>query len=727
MPATTPRLRLALLAVLLATVGVLAPAASAALDEGDNAPPVAVDDELNTARGTPGDVNVLANDSDPDGDSLSIQSWTQGTEGTVVCSGPDCSYTPAEPDFVGVDTFTYTVSDGNGGTDVGLVVVTVTYTNEQPVADDDFLTTAEDASGDVDVLDGDTDEDGDQLTVVTETPAADHGTVSCTPGGICTYTPDPNFNGSDSFTYTIEDGAGGDDAGEVTVTVTPVNDDPNAVADTLIATEDEQGQADVLANDSDLDGDTLAVTTPSPSAAHGTVSCLGGGTCTYTPDPDYKGSDSFQYAISDGQGGTDTATVSVTVTPENVWPVADDETLTTSEDVQGAVNVLVGDTDADGDPLSVTTSAPAATHGTVSCSAAGTCTYTPDADYSGSDSFEYTVSDGRGGTDTGLVSVTVTAVNDAPVAADDSLSVAEDGQGGTDVLANDTDVDGGALSVTGSTNGAHGSVSCLANGTCTYTPAADYSGSDTFTYTVSDGNGGSDTGSVSVTVTPENDAPVADDDTLTTEVDTAADVDVLAGDVDVDGDTLTVESASDPEHGSVACDPGTGVCTYTPDPGYVGADSFTYTVSDGSATDEGLVSVTVEEANVAPSCAAVKPSRTTLGPVKRQLLTVRLSGASDPNGDPLAYAITAVKQDEKVKGIGGSVDKAPDAKRVPGKPAEIRLKAERDPKANGRVYRIVYRVSDGRGGSCTGVEKVGVPVKAGKKAVESAKLFNSFG
>ena len=254
----------------------------------------------------------------------------------------------------------------------------------------------------------------------------------------------------------------------------------------------------------------------------------------------------------------------------------------------------------------------------------------------------------------------------------------------------------------------------------------DYSGADTFTYTVSDGNGGTDIGSVSVTVTARNDAPVAGDDTLTTTVDTAGEVDVLTGDVDGDGDELAVEAPSDPEHGSVTCDPA-GLCTYTPDLGYLGADSFTYTVGDGEATDEGLVSVTVEEPNVAPSCASVKPSRITLGPVRRQFLTVKLSGASDANGDPLAYAITAVRQDEKVKGIGGSVDKAPDAKRVSGKPAEIRLKAERDPKGNGRVYRIAYRVSDGRGGTCVGVEKVGVPVKAGKRAVESAKSYNSFG
>jgi Bacterial Ig domain len=726
MHSTTPRPRLALLAALLAAVVVLAPAASAALDLGPNSPPVAVDDELNTARGTPGDVDVLANDLDPDGDTLAIQSWTQAAEGTVVCVDAVCSYTPNDPSYVGVDTFTYTVEDGNGGTDDGLVTVDVTYTNEQPVAEDDVLTVAEDSAGDVDVLANDSDEDGDQLTVVTETPAADHGTVTCTPEGVCTYTPDPNFFGSDTFTYTIEDGAGGDDAGDVTVTVTPVNDDPTAVDDTLGATEDEQGQANVLVNDTDLDGDTLTVTTPSPAAAHGTVSCQADGWCTYTPEADYNGPDSFQYAISDGNGGVDTATVSVTVTPENVPPVADDDALTTAEDVQGSVDVLVGDTDAEGDPLSVTTPAPTATNGTVTCTIGGSCSYTPDPDFNGADSFEYTVSDGRGGTDIGLVTVTVTPVNDAPVAADDGLTTDEDVAGDTDVLANDSDVDGDALTVTGSTNGAHGSVSCDGSGTCTYTPAPDYSGADTFTYTVSDGNGGTDTGSVSVAVTAENDAPLAGDDSLTTDVDTEADVDVLANDTDADDDALTVEDASDPDHGSVVCD-SAGTCTYTPDPGYVGPDSFTYTVGDGQATDEGLVSVTVQEPNVAPSCAAVKPSRATLGPVKRQFLSVWLVGATDANGDPLTYRITAVRQDEKVKGIGGKADKAPDAKRVWGKPNQIKLKAERNPKANGRVYRIVYRVSDGRGGTCTGYEKVGVPVKPGKKAIESSKAYNSFG
>jgi VCBS repeat-containing protein len=727
MLAANLRLRLALLLALGLLVGVLPQAASADLD--GNEPPVAVDDEINTAKGTPGDTNVLVNDSDPDDDPLTIVSWTQAANGTVVCAvvPTDCTYTPNDLGFFGSDSFTYTVSDGNGGTDVGTVAVTITATNEQPVAVDDFLTLDEDTSGNVDVLANDTDDDGDPLVVESLAPEAGHGTVSCTPEGICTYTPEPDFAGSDTFTYTISDPQGGADSGDVFVTVTQVNDPPHAVDDTLVMTEDELGSLNVRLNDTDVDGDTLLVTTPTPPAAHGTVSCLGGGGCSYQPDLDYVGPDSFDYTVSDGHGGTDTGHVSITVQPEDLPPVADDETLTTAEDLAGSVNVLAGDTDPDGDSLSVTTAAPTAAHGTVSCQPAGSCTYTPAADYNGSDSFEYSVGDGRGKFDTGLVTVTVTPVNDAPDAAADSLTAAEDLQGETDVLANDTDVEGDALAVTGSTNGAHGTVSCDPDGTCAYTPAANFAGSDSFTYTVSDG-AATDTASVTVTVTPGNDAPVADDDSLTVTLDTSGNVDVLAGDVDVDGDALAVEadSWSDPDHGSVSCET-TGVCTYTPDSGYLGADSFTYAVTDGEATDEGLVSVTVQAPDVAPSCGAVKPSKTKLWPPQHQLVVISLSGATDPDGDPLAYTITGVTQDEKVAKVAGKGDKKPDAQRVSGHPNQIRLRAERDPKANGRIYRILYRVSDGRGGTCTGVEKVGVPIKSAKKAVETGKTYNSFG
>ena len=562
---------------------------------------------------------MLANDFDVDGDTpLTIQSFTQGLHGTVTCAGSSCTYTPA-PGYSGPDSFTYTISDGHGGTDVGTVAVTVASGNQPPVADDDSLTTAEDTSGQVNVLDGDTDPDaGDTLTVTTLTPSAAHGTVSCIAAGVCTYTPAANYFGPDSFTYTVSDGNGGTDTATVNVTVTPVNDDPNAVNDSLTTNEDTaSAPLNVLANDTDIDGGALTVTTLTPTAGHGTVSCTVAGLCTYTPAANYNGPDSFTYSISDGNGGTDTATVNVTVTAVNDNPNAVNDSLTTDEDTAGQLNVLANDTDVDGDSLTVTTLNPTAAHGTVSCTAAGVCTYTPSANYHGSDSFTYSISDGHGGTDTATVSITVTSVNDQPDAVNDSLTTIQDtASAPLNVLANDTDVDGDTLTaglVAGPTP-QHGSVGCSATGVCTYTPNPGYVGPDSFTYSAFDGHGGTDTAIVSVTVTPDsppNQPPVADDETLTTAEDTAADVNVLVGDADPDaGDTLTVTSASPAAaHGTVACTTA-GVCTYTPAANYNGPDGFDYTISDGKGgTDTGHVTITVTPVNDNPD--AVNDSLTT--------------------------------------------------------------------------------------------------------------------
>ena len=286
---------------------------------------------------------------------------------------------------------------------------------------------------------------------------------------------------------------------------------PDAVNDALTTSANTANSVDVLANDTDPNGDSLTVTTASPVAAHGTVSCASTGSCVYTPTAGYSGPDSFTYSISDGHGGTDSATVSVTVNPAgtNNPPVADDETLTTPEDTPGNVSVLVGDTDPDGDPLSVS-GWTNGSHGTVSCTGPGVCTYTPQSNYHGPDSFTYTVSDGKGGTDTATVTVTVTPVNDPPVVAGNTLTTPQNTPGGVAVLGNDSDPDGDSLVVSTWSNGVHGTVSCTAAGLCTYTPAAGYTGSDSFTYTASDGHGGTAVATVTVTVTPVSVPPAVD-------------------------------------------------------------------------------------------------------------------------------------------------------------------------------------------------------------------------
>jgi uncharacterized repeat protein (TIGR01451 family) len=402
-------------------------------------------------------------------------------------------------------------------TGVSCYMVTGTAVNTAPVAMDDSASTSEDTPVTVNVLANDSDADGDSLTVSAVTQPA-NGSVVNNNDGTVTYTPDTGFVGQDSFTYTLSDGKGGSDTATVTVTVTEAaeNTPPVAVDDSASTSEDTPVTITVLANDSDVDGDTLSVTAV-VQPANGSVVNNNDGTVTYTPDTGFIGQDSFTYTASDGQGGSDTATVTVTVNGVNTAPLAVDDTTNTNEDTPVMVNVVSNDSDVDGDSLTVSgVSDPA--HGSVVNNNDGTVTYTPDTNWNGQDTFTYTISDGKGGTDTATVTVTVYEVNDDPVAADDSASANEDTSVTISVLANDSDVDGDSLTVSGVSDPAHGSVVINANGTVTYTPDTGFSGLDSFTYTISDGHEGTDTATVWVYVTS---IPVADLN-LTKTVDKAA-------------------------------------------------------------------------------------------------------------------------------------------------------------------------------------------------------------
>src|SRR5207245_1587970 len=220
--------------------------------------------------------------------------------------------------------------------------------------------------------------------------------------------------------------------------------------------------------------------------------------------------------------------------------------------------------------------------------------------FNGNDQFTYTASDGHGGTATASVAVVVKPVNDAPVANDDNATTNEDTTALVTVLANDTDVDGDTLTVTGVTQGAHGSVAINAYCSVRYTPDANFNGNDHFTYTVSDGHGGTATASVNIVINPVNDAPVAGNDAATIDEDTSATVNVLANDTDVDGDTLAVAGVTQGAHGAVVVNADASA-PYSPAANYNGSDQFTYTVSDGhGGTATGTVTVVVNPVNDAP-------------------------------------------------------------------------------------------------------------------------------
>ena len=563
--------------------------------------------------------DLVANDTDTEGDALQVSAVSNPSGGSVSLDAGDVTFVP-DADLCGTDVagFTYTVSDGNGGTDNGHVSIDLACTADDPAANDDTVTVAED-SADTDVtaalLANDSDPDGDTLTV-TGVSNATGGSVDLT-AGVVTFTPDAGAcgDGYGGFDYTIDDGDGNTDSAHATVDVTCVNDDPVATDDDASGTEDTDVVIDgatLVANDSDPDGDTLSVSGVS-NATGGTVD-LAAGTITFTPNANLCGDDAagFDYTVDDGNGGTDTGHVTIDLTCENDNPLAAFDGFVVNEDtdlVIDAADLLANDSDVDGDTLVVTGVSNAA-GGSVELDGT-TVTFTPDADLcgDGAGSFDYAISDGNGGIDSVNVLIDITCVNDDPVAVDDTASGTEDTDvviDAADLAADDTDTEGDTLTVTDVGNATGGSVS-LDAGTITFTPDADLCGDGAagFDYTVEDGNGGSDTGHVTIDLTCTQDGPDADDDTVMVDENSGANnvtAAILANDSDVDGDTLVVDGVSNPSGGTVNLT--AGVVTFTPAANVCGTGegSFDYSISDGNGgSDSAHVTVDINcVANTAP-------------------------------------------------------------------------------------------------------------------------------
>lgn len=591
-----------------------------------NDPPVANDDAVTTAEDTLVSVFPRANDSDPDGDTIWISTTSQGAHGQVGATATMFNYLSAA-NYNGTDTVTYTINDGSGLTATAVVTITITPVPDPPVAATDNVTTAEDTVVTISPLGNDSDPDGDAFSILSVTTAF-HGTVVNNGNGTVTYTPAANYNGTDQFDYTIQDATGRNATGRVNITLTAVNDPPDAVNDSVSVSEDGSTQVFVKSNDTDPDGDLLSVQSVT-QGTHGTVT-MTNGLPFYVPTADYFGPDSFTYTLSDLRGGSDVATVTVTVNNVQDPPSASPDAATTPEDTPVDVSVLANDSDPDGNPLTVF-AVTAAAHGTVTFTAT-TVRYVPNANYFGPDTFTYSVNDGTGRSITGVaVSITVTPVNDPPSAGNDVGSVAEDGSVSISVLTNDSDLDGDSLSVTAATQGANGTVSFSA-GSVTYTPVANYNGSDSFTYAIGDGNGGSATATVSITVTAANDSPSAGNDSAATSEDAAVTIAVLANDTDVDGDSILIQSVTQSTRGVVGVN-GNGTLTYTPNANVFGSDSFAYTIRDTTGlTATATVSLSIAAVNDPPD--AIDDAATTDEAGSGVVVTV-LGNDSDLDGGAL--------------------------------------------------------------------------------------------
>ncbi|HEY9080489.1 beta strand repeat-containing protein [Magnetovibrio sp.] len=351
--------------------------------------------------------------------------------------------------------------------------------------------------------------------------------------------------------------------------------------------------------------------------------------------------DSFTFRATASDYGLTGNTVSFTYTVGNSAPTANNDTIgNVYLNTPSAINklsLLANDLDLDvADTLSIT-GVSNFVGGTAVVDPSGHVIFTPTTGFVGTASFNYTVSDGTASS-TATATFTVIDPNTTPVANNDTSSTYLDIPVTIDVLANDTDADNDTLTVSGKTNGTNGTVSIAANGSSvTYTPTAGYVGQDTFTYTVTDPGGKTNTATVTVNVAAANVAPVATDDTATTSQGTAVGINVLANDTDANNDTLTIGGKTNGTNGTVVIAAGGQSVTYTPNAGYIGQDSFTYTVTDpGGLTNTATVNVTVTDPNQAPVATNDTASTTAGNFVKIDVL----ANDTDPDGDALTISGT---------------------------------------------------------------------------------------
>jgi hypothetical protein len=441
---------------------------------------------LTTPEDTPINATLVTNATDADGDFAMLELDLLPSHGSVTVSSDNrtVTYTP-NANYNGDDSFEYTVFDSISNAS-GIVSITVTPVNDPPVIVGEdaliLISVDEDSSVVIDIVFNVIDPDGDTVTLSNFTSTS-NGNVADNGDGTVTYTPDANYNGPDSFEFTVSDGNGGTTDGTVEITVNPIPDAPAAQSDSVSV--DEDSSITMTLNATDADGDPLSFEIISP-ASNGEAVNNFDGTVTYTPDANYNGPDSFTFQASDGLADSNVATVSITVNPVNDDPIARDDGETTDEDVPVIIDVLDNDIDIDGDTLTVVdVTEPSSGNATINGD--NTITYTPDADFYGGDSFQYTIDDGQGGTATATVSVDVTSENDNPIANDDSAFTTLEAPVLIDVLENDSDVDDTELFIASYSQGSHGTVAPSSDGKALiYTPESGYIGYDSFTYRARD-------------------------------------------------------------------------------------------------------------------------------------------------------------------------------------------------------------------------------------------------
>ncbi len=637
-----------------------------------NVGPIATNDYGTTPEDTPITIGVMNNDSDPNGNPLNDPTIiTPPSNGTAsVNADGTITYTP-NPNFVGQDTLYYEICDTGSPVicDTAMVVITITPANDAPTTTDIAVETLVDTPIGVNVGAGTSDPENNPLTYTYGAPSVAGTTVTVTGPGNIDVTPPTGFVGTITIPFTVCDSSEFAvnvlcTTGTITVTVVDTtggaNNPPLANNDLVTTDIDSPVTVNPLGNDYDVNGDDLTVTiAPGGNPTNGTASVDPvTGEITYTPNPGFYGQDTITYVICDG--GTpdlcDTAEIIVTIAPvvdePNVGPIATNDYGTTPEDTPITIGVMNNDSDPNGNPLNDPTIITPPSNGTASVNADGTITYTPNPNFVGQDTLYYEICDTGSPVicDTAMVVITITPANDAPTTTDIAVETLVDTPIGVNVGAGTSDPENNPLTYTyGAPSVAGTTVTVTGPGNIDVTPPTGFVGTITIPFTVCDSsefavNVLCTTGTITVTVVDTtggaNNPPLANNDLVTTDIDSPVTVNPLGNDYDVNGDDLTVTIApgGNPTNGTASVDPVTGEITYTPNPGFYGQDTITYVICDGGTPDlcdtaEIIVTIApvVDEPNVGP--IATNDYGTT--PEDTPITIGVMNNDSDPNGNPL--------------------------------------------------------------------------------------------
>ncbi len=557
---------------------------------------------------------ILANDNDPDNDTLYITIQRNVGYGTLdMNSDGTFTYIP-ENNYNGEDSFTYTVSDGVNNSYIATATITITEVNDVPVANDDAYSVDEDSHLSVSVAEGllinDEDPDNTDISVALQ-DSVTNGTLDLYSDGSFQYSPTSNFNGTDQFTYTVSDNLSTSNrAAVVTITVNAVNDPPvvqdnsyETAEDVVLNIDEARG---VLNNDYDPDNDALTASI-ADSTSHGIIALNTNGSFTFTPDTNYYGNDQFTYTVFDQTVTSAKVNVYITINSVNDNPVAvnDYASVNEGQTTQNPINIVSNDYDVDGTLDYSDIVITSVLNGSYTDNGNGTITFTHDGSETDTAGFKYTIKDNEGATSNiASVVISVTNENDSPVANNDSATVDEGDLVVINIVNNDTDADG-------TLNNSSIDFSNIINGECTNnndgTVTFLHDGSETtsasFTYTIKDNLGAaSNVANVSIIVIPQNDPPFTLDDEATVNEGDIVTINIIDNDYDPDG-TLDLNSIliGNITNGN-AIDNKDGTVTYIHDGSETSSGGFSYIISDNehSASRLTTVTITVNPVNDAP-------------------------------------------------------------------------------------------------------------------------------